>query len=117
MYYLACQAVVDKQVTILGCWARIPAPSDENWNNDGTASGESIIAPSKDHGDSNGALHGIFIEISDITIDGLVFSEERLTLRGMINILMSAFLAEGTYTNITTLNHYMKGEKRQSTYL
>ena len=124
MYYLACHTDVDKQVTILGSCSGIPAPSDESWNNDGTqirpgctASGESIIVASKEHGDSNGALHGIFIETSDVTIDGLVFFEESETFRGMINVLMSVSLAEGTFTNIQVLNNYMKGDKSGSTYL
>ena len=73
-YYSAHQTVVDKQVTILGSCSRIPAPSDENWDNDGTqicpgyiASGESIIIASNEHGDPNGALHGIFIKTTGIT--------------------------------------------------
>jgi len=58
-------------------------------------------------------LQGIFVDSSDVTIDGIAFYEESMTFRRMVGILCDA--PAGNYENIKVLNNYMKGDQISST--
>ena len=93
LYYLACPTKIDKALTILGACADWVASTDPSFNATSqirpgcNATGESVIMASSRYGDSNGALHGIWINSGDVTVSGLAFYEDNMQFRGMFNIL------------------------------
>ncbi len=119
-YYTACQTRVNKPLTIRGACAGVSASSlDLSFNATAqirtgcSAAGETVWIAGNATGDSNGGLQGIFVDSSDVTIDGIAFYEESMTFRRMVGILCDA--PPGNYENIKVLNNYMKGEKISST--
>lgn len=123
-YYTACLTRINKRLTIRGACGSVPfvktATFDPATFNptlgprpDCAASGETVWVASNTKGDSNGALQGIFVDTSDVTIDGISFYEETETFRRTVGVLCDAI--SGTYQNIKVLNNYMKGEKISST--
>lgn len=94
IYELACLTNINKPITIYGACSGIKAPSDplfdpSNGPRDTCPTGESVIIASNDNGASNGALQGLTISSSDVTVDGLVFKETTQKFRGFFNILSS----------------------------
>ena len=92
IYELACLTDINKPITIYGACAGIKAPSDStfdpsNGSRDTCPTDETVIIASLDNGASNGALQGLTISSSDVTVDGLVFKETSQTFRGFFNIL------------------------------
>ena len=85
-YYTACQTRVNKPLTIRGACAGVSATSlDLSFNATAqirtgcSAAGETVWIASNTKGDSNGGLQGIFVDSSDVTIDGISFYEESET--------------------------------------
>lgn len=118
-YYTACQTHVTKPLTILGACAGVNAPGDPNFNPTSgartgcTASGETVWVASNEFNTVNGGLQGIFVDTSDVTIDGIAFHEETETFRRTVGVLCDA--SSGSYENIKVLNNYMKAAKISAT--
>lgn len=118
-YYTACQTHVNKKLTILGACAGVQAPGDANFDPTSgprtgcTATGETVWVASNTYDDSNGGLQGIFVDVSDVTIDGIAFYEESETFRRTVGVLCDA--PSGNYENIKVLNNYMKAAKISAT--
>jgi len=92
IYELACLTNINKPIKIYGACSGIKAPSDplfdpSNGSRDTCLTDETVIIASNDNGASNGALQGLTISSSDVTVDGLVFKETSQTFRGFFNIL------------------------------
>lgn len=117
-YYTACQTRINKALTIRGACAGIVANSSDTFDPTSqtrtgcTAGGETVWVASNAYDDSNGGLQGIFVDVSDVTIDGISFYEETETFRRTVGVLCDA--PPGNYENISVLNNYMKGNKISS---
>eukprot|EP00986_Skeletonema_menzelii_P010034 scaffold4726_cov142-Skeletonema_menzelii.AAC.1 len=118
LYYTACQTRINKALTIRGACFGIVADSSDTFDPTSqtrtgcAAGGETVWVASNSYGDSNGGLQGIFVDHSDVTIDGISFYEDTETFRRTVGVLCDA--PPGNYENISVLNNYMKGNKISS---